>query len=225
MPPHSSHLLQPLKHLYGQRIINKVQKGINTIDKTEFLYIYPTVHYQALSSSNIQSSFAATGLVPFSPNQVLSKLLTLLKTLTPPSSSHSNQSFGAGKTPADINHPEVQKKWLHHLWNHQISPSNIEEAMKKVIRGVEMTMQNAILLQHEVHQLRMENKHQKQRRAAPRAFIQAGGSLTGAQGLHKVQEQEAIVEEAHQPVSRLCRPPTCSMCGKTGHNQLKCPEK
>ena len=233
MPPHSSHLLQPLdvgcfsplKRLYGQRIINKVQKGINTVNKTEFLSIYPTVHYQALSSSNIQSSFAATGLVPFSPGRVLSKLHIPVKTPTPPSSSHSNQSFGAGKTPADINQFEAQKKRLYHLRNHQISPSTTDEAMEKVMRGTEMTMQNAILLKHEIHQLRMENKHQRQRRAAPRAFIQAGGTLTGAQGLQKAQEQEAIVEEAHRPVSRLRRPPTCSTCNKTGHNRLKCPEK
>ena len=103
MPPHSSHLLQSLvvscfsllKCLYGERIMNKVQKKINAVDKTEFLDIYPTIHYQALSSSNIQSSFAATDLVPFSPEQVLSKLHIPYKTPTPPSSSHSNQSFGA----------------------------------------------------------------------------------------------------------------------------------
>jgi len=53
MPPHSSHLLQPLdvgcfsplKRLYGEKIMNKMQKEINAVDKTEFLYIYPTVHY------------------------------------------------------------------------------------------------------------------------------------------------------------------------------------
>jgi len=101
----------------------------------------------------------------------------------------------------------------------------MQEAMGKVIRGAEMTMQNAILLQHEVHQLRMENRHQRQRIAAPRAFIQTGGSLTGAKGQKKAQEQETIVEEAHQPVSRLRKPPTCSTCGKIGHNRLKCLEK
>ena len=231
MPPHSSHLLQPLdvgcfsplKRLYGQRITDKVQRGINTVDKTEFLYIYPTIHYQALSSSNIQSSFAATGLVPFSPDKVLSKLHISFKTPTPPSSSHSNQSFGAGKTPADIKQLEAQKKRIKRLQNHQISPSTTEEAMEKVIRGAEMTMQNAVLLQHEVQQLRMENQHQRKKRAAPRAFIQSGGSLTGAQGLQKAQEQEAIVEAAQQPASRLRRPPTCSTCGKMGHNRLKCP--
>lgn len=99
----------------------------------------------------------------------------------------------------------------------------MQEATEKVIREAEMTMQNAILLRHEVHQLRMENRHQKQKRAAPRAFIQVGGSLMGAKGLRKAQEQEAIVKEAHQPVSRLRKPPTCSTCGKIGHNQLKCP--
>ena len=101
----------------------------------------------------------------------------------------------------------------------------MKEAMGKVIREAEMTMQNAILLRHEVHQFCMENKHQRQRRAAPRAFIQAGGSLTGALGLQKALEQEAIVKEARRPVSRLRRPPTCSTCGKTGHNQIKCPEE
>lgn len=68
------------------------------------------------------------------------------------------------------------------------------------------------LLQHEVHQLCMENQHQKQKRAAPRSFIQTGGSfdrLTGAEGLQNAQEQEAIMEEARQPSSRPRRPPTC----------------
>lgn len=82
MPPHSSHLLQPLldvscfsplKHLYGQRIQEKIQKGIYSIGKEDFIHIYPEVHQQALSLLNIKSGFAATGLIPFSPERVLSK--------------------------------------------------------------------------------------------------------------------------------------------------------
>ena len=97
---------------------------------------------------------------------------------------------------------------IYNLQNHQISPSTMEEAMRKVIRGAQMIMQNAILLQHEVHQLCMKNKHQKQRQAALRAFIQAGGSLTDARGLQKVQEQKTVMKKVCLPVSRLCRPPT-----------------
>jgi len=111
MPPHSSHLLQPLdvscfsplKHFYGQKLEGMIRGGIQSIDKDDFLYLYPTVHQYALSAANIQSAFAATGLIPYSPGRVLSKLQIQLKTPTPPSTSHGNQSFNsAGKTPANI---------------------------------------------------------------------------------------------------------------------------
>lgn len=71
----------------------------------------------------------------------------------------------------------------------------MEEAMGKVFRAAETIMQNTTLLQHKVNQLHMENRHQRQRQAAPRAFIQTGGSLTGAKGVKSVRT-ETIVEKA-----------------------------
>jgi len=49
MPPHSSHLLQPLdigcfallKRVYGRLVENQMQLGINHIDKLDFLAAYP----------------------------------------------------------------------------------------------------------------------------------------------------------------------------------------
>ena len=171
MPPHSSHLLQPLdvscfaplKHLYGQRVQEKIQKGIYSIGKEDFIYIYPAVHQQALSLSNIQSGFAATGLVPLSPERVLSKLH---KTPTPPSTSHSNQStesFGIGKTPVNLHQLEHQKKKIVSFKQHIMSPSVMDKAMEKVIKGAEMTMQNALLLQQQNHQLQAENQYRKKK--------------------------------------------------------------
>ncbi|OJJ81098.1 uncharacterized protein ASPGLDRAFT_772433 [Aspergillus glaucus CBS 516.65] len=62
MPPHSSHLLQPLdvscfsplKRLYGQKVQEQIQKGIYSVGKEDFIHIYPAVHQQSLSSLNIQ---------------------------------------------------------------------------------------------------------------------------------------------------------------------------
>ena len=155
MPPHSSHLLQPLdvscfaplKHLYGQRVQEEMQKGIHSVGKEDFIHIYPAVHKQALSSSNIQSGFEATGLVPLSSGRVLSKLQ---KTPTPPSTSHSNQStqsFGIGKTPANLHQLEHQKKKIMSFKQHVVSPSVVDKAIEKMFKGAEMTMQNALLLQ------------------------------------------------------------------------------
>ena len=76
------------------------------------------------------------------------------------------------------------------------SPSTLEQAMKKVMKGAKMTMQNAILLQQEIQQLHTENTCQKQKQEGTRCFIQTGGSLNGAEWLQKAQEQEAIVQEA-----------------------------
>ena len=50
MPPHSSHLLQPLdvscfsllKPFYTQKVGELAQKSINSIKKVDFLYIYPS---------------------------------------------------------------------------------------------------------------------------------------------------------------------------------------
>jgi hypothetical protein len=84
MPPHSSHLLQPLdvscfsplKRAYKQEVQKQIALGINHIDKNEFLTIYSRVRMAALSKGNIQSAFKATGLIPYDPEQVLSRLNT-----------------------------------------------------------------------------------------------------------------------------------------------------
>ena len=43
-----------------------------------------------------------------------------------------------------------------------------------------MTMQNALLLYREIHQIRTENRQQKRRKQYPRSYIHRGESLTGA---------------------------------------------
>lgn len=53
-----------------------------------------------MSLFNIQSGFAAIGLIPLLPEKVLPMLPTRPKTPTPPSTAESNQSFAIGKTPA-----------------------------------------------------------------------------------------------------------------------------
>ena len=110
MPPHSSHLLQPLdiscfaplKHYYSQKIREMAQSGIYAIDKMDFLSIYTKIHACSFSKANILGGFAATSLVPFKPDRVLTKLYIKIKTPTPPSSSSSNQSFYLGRTPANL---------------------------------------------------------------------------------------------------------------------------
>jgi hypothetical protein len=123
MPPHSSHLLQPLdvgcfsvlKRMYGKQIGEFIRVGINHIDKTEFLYAFKNAQKEALSENNIQSSFAATGLVPFGPDQVLS---TLQITPHTPELLPVNQGQWQPETPHNLTQLE-----------HQVAP--IRDYLKK----------------------------------------------------------------------------------------------
>ena len=202
-----------------------MQKEIHSIKKEDFIHIYPAVHQQALSSSNIQSGFAATGLVPLSPERVLSKFQ---KTPTPPSTSHSNQStqsFGIGKTPVNLHQLEHQKKKIMSFKQHAdvVSPSVIDKAMEKVIKGAEMTMQNALLLQQQIYQLESENQYRRKRKERAKHFIQDGGSLTVAEVRQQEEEQRRELERDAQPQpSRACRPQKCSNCGIFSHNRCQC---
>jgi hypothetical protein len=91
MPPHSSHLLQPLdvscfsvlKRSYGRLVEQKMSLGVNHIDKQEFLYLYQQARAEALHENNLRAGFAATGLVPFEPNRVLSLVHTQYHTPSP----------------------------------------------------------------------------------------------------------------------------------------------
>jgi len=80
MPSHSSHLLQPLdvgcfavlKRLYGQEVQSLIRNGVSYIDKPDFLEAYYIARKATMSLPNIASSFAATGVVPYDPDRVLS---------------------------------------------------------------------------------------------------------------------------------------------------------
>ncbi|QSS48833.1 hypothetical protein I7I53_08964 [Histoplasma capsulatum var. duboisii H88] len=110
MPPHSSHLLQPLdvscfsplKKAYGRQVEEQMRLGINHIDKEEFLTLYPAAHMEALNENNIKGGFKATGWVPYNPEQVLSHLNTQMHTSSPPGTSHSSQASWATVTPHNV---------------------------------------------------------------------------------------------------------------------------
>jgi len=92
MPAHSSHLLQPLdvscfatlKRAYGRQIGHLIRDRVNHINKPDFLTVYNIARTEAMTPAIAGSGFAATGLVPFDPDLVLSKLNTQIRTPTPP---------------------------------------------------------------------------------------------------------------------------------------------
>ena len=92
MPPHSSHLLQPLdvgcfgplKRAYKDDVTRLARNTITRIFKIDFLQAFNTAYIKALTPANIRASFKGAELVSFNPDTVLAKLEVHLHTLTPP---------------------------------------------------------------------------------------------------------------------------------------------
>ena len=91
LPPHSSHITQPLdvgvfsplKRAYGRQIDLFIKAHINYITKVEFFLAYYAAYQASMTKPNIEAGFRGAGLVPFSPEAVISKLDIKLRTPTP----------------------------------------------------------------------------------------------------------------------------------------------
>ena len=91
MPPHSSHLLQPLdvacfsplKRVYSDEISALARSHIHHINKETFLPAFKATFSKVFTVENVRAGFRGAGLVPHNPEVVLSKLNVRLRTLTP----------------------------------------------------------------------------------------------------------------------------------------------
>ncbi len=84
LPPHTTHLLQPLDIgvfaplaiAYKTRVHETTRYGANySIDKTDFLELYQKARHDAMTPYNIHRAWLKCGLHPFNPQLVLQQLL------------------------------------------------------------------------------------------------------------------------------------------------------
>jgi len=82
LPPHSSHLTQPLdvgvfsplKRLMASAIEPLVSTELHRIMKAEWLSAYVEAHDDAFSIQNIRGGFCGTGIMPFNPPKVIDRI-------------------------------------------------------------------------------------------------------------------------------------------------------
>jgi hypothetical protein len=243
MPAHSSHLLQPLdvgcfsviKRSYGRIIENQMRLGINHIDKVDFLEAYPQARSEAMTASNIRSSFIATGQVPYNPQRVLSTLQVQFKTPTPPTTSHglNLNSNWAPETPQNIIGLQKQSETIKTMLKRRTHspPTPTKQALDQLIKGCQLAMHSAVILAHENQELRAANEKQIQKRKKSKKQLPHAGSLTIEEGAQLLQDAQmadeaiegAIQQEASDALNTRQRaPPRCSNCHLIGHKRTQC---
>ena len=236
MPAHSSHLLQPLdvgcfsvlKQSYGRLVQQIISRGVNHIDKREFLPLYRQARQTALHQNNILAGFAATGLVPYSPDRVLAQLHTKYQTPSP-QRLQSNASWTA-ETPHNI--AELQQQtalircYLKRRTHSPLSPTG--QALSQLAKGCEMAISSTVLLTSKNEKLCMENRRQKKKKAQRRTYIARGGVLSGAEGASRAQDAQEVAQEgaaeaaAERPQRAMHK---YSMCKSIKYNACTCPRR
>jgi hypothetical protein len=255
MPPHASHLLQPLdvgcfavlKRSYGSRVAEYTRLGIDSIEKDDFLDIFPAARDHSFKEAIIQSAFAATGLVPLDPDRVLSKLNIRLQSPPLPdrpisqgSTSGSNISTGIPRTTKQL---EKRKSRLNSSLNsaaNKISSPTKRDLQQFYNMSVKLVHEH-ILMRDEIKRLREGNQKQTKKRAKSKKQISNIGSLTEVPGLttntsskegssvRYISDTTPTLEPQVEPTLPVLPPIRrqikCSKCGGIGHMYTTCLQK
>jgi len=241
MPPHSSHLLQPLdvgcfgplKQAYGRQVEDLMRMHINHVSKLEFLCGFREAFFVSMTEKNVQGGFAGAGLVPYDPERVISKLDVKLRTPTPLNSRAGTPQPWVFQTPHNPREATSQSTLIKtRIANHQnSSPTSMLAAVDQLTKGTMAVMHQVALLQAEVSSLRKANEALSKRRRAKRTRVQLGGALA-VQDAQDVLGQGAVGEEGVQEMQPegggtgggRTRVRCCGVCGKPGHNARTCQE-
>jgi hypothetical protein len=236
MPPHSSHLLQPLdvgcfaplKKAYGRQAELLIRRHINHISKVEFLPCFIAAFEAAFTKNNIEGGFRGAGLVPFNPEAVISKLDVRLRTPTPP---RVETTSWESKTPSNTLEFGSQSTLLRERIQRHVdsSPTSMMEALERFTKGAEMMAHLMVLMQKRNLELQAANEAAARRKSRKRKRLQRQGTLTVEEGqrltlLKEVgqsnkRKKGSDGEEADEGTKGKRH---CKTCGETGHNSRTC---
>jgi ribosomal protein L32 len=236
IPPHSSHLLQPLnvgcfapiKKAYSHQAKLLMRNKITRITKLKFLPCFKAAFNASINKNNIQGGFRGAGLVPFDPEAVISKLEVRLRTPTPPTVDHSTWH---SQTPSNTLEFGSQLKLIRErIQRHaDSSPTSMVDALDRLTKGAEMMAHSLVLVRNQVAELQAANEAATRRKSHKRKWIQQEGTLTVSEGVRLTTLKEFNARSDGKKAKKRARVKTgtqslrrCGTCGEVGHNARTC---
>jgi hypothetical protein len=208
MPPHSSHLLQPLdvgcfgplKQAYGRQVEDLMRMHINHVSKLEFLCSFREAFFVSMTEKNVQGGFAGAGPVPYDPERVLSKLDVKLRTPTPLNSRAGTPQPWVFQTPHNSREATSQSTLIKtRIANHQnSSPTSMLAAVNQLAKSTTAVMHRVAILESEVSSLCKANEALSKRQRAKRTRVQLGGSIAVQDAKDQLAQKSGVGEAAQE---------------------------
>ena len=239
MPPHSSHILQPLdvgcfgplKKAYGREIEKMMRTQITHITKDDFFPAFKQAFFATMGEENVRAGFRGTGLIPYDPERVIASLDFKPKTPTPSNSRPTTATSTNPNTPKTVRDAvrgstQLKTKIARHQSS---SPTHLYDLVDMQARGISKLAHKMVLLESEVKTLRTANKTFSKRRRAKKTRIRAEGSLNvleaNALQAQKVDGDRTMVGEGQNSDRTEIAKSTvrrCGNCSQPGHNARTC---
>ena len=204
LPPHSTHLLQPLDvgifgplgKAYKKCVYTHSRYGAVTVSKLDFLSYYQQARIEGLSKQNILSAWRSTGLVPYNPDVVVSKLP---RPKTPPYATFTNEDG------VQVNVPVTP---------HTVT--RINEIISAILSGMTPSLHARVLdlkdtaltavadrtVLQRTNQELLDKQKQQRRKKQSRKAVGKARVLTVDEGRAIVQEEEDKKKELEQKMER-----------------------
>ena len=192
-------LFQPYKDYHAQAVEAATRIGCGDLEKIEFLDQIDSIRQQTLKPSTIQSAFRATGLIPYYPSIVISKLREA--TPTPPPRSLQLPASGPS-IPLTIPSLKAQEEEL--LRDARVMSPDFQMPLKLVLQGgLALAQSGALALEHMENSKAAEKAWSERRKARNRRQMQRGGTLYAKKAREMVKSTEAVaVEKAEQALRK-----------------------
>jgi hypothetical protein len=210
MPPHLTHLLQPLdvvvfqplKHYHAKALNIMVRDGLVNITKIEFLSCIEDVRRQAFKESTILSAFRKTGIWPYNPEIVLNTLKARQPERTPspdPTAHLQSSPFTTPLTLRQINKVADQLESV--LEQDQTLDPTFTHNISRFVRGSLSLATELVQTKRDLGRTRLAEETARRRRASKNTSLQSGGRLRVEDAREMIrQNKEDDIEKARRLV-------------------------
>jgi DDE superfamily endonuclease len=180
LPPHSSHLMQPLdvavfgplKRAISLQISRLLRSGIRRIQKAEWLERYIQAREKAITKDNVLAGWRGAGLFPENMHRILVQLLDneiVHATPTPPPTAIDNTIYFPTSSPPDD--PTVLQS-KNQAFLAEISRKNIDTPIKiqvKRLTGMTERLQaDMMIVKEDLREIRAVHEKRKERQSGKR---------------------------------------------------------
>ncbi|RPA88813.1 DDE-domain-containing protein [Choiromyces venosus 120613-1] len=217
LPPHTTHLLQlldvvifqSLKHYHAEAMDKATRTGCSDFNKVEFLSALTSIRTQVFKQTTIISAFWKTGLLPYNPHIVLSRLPEHMSNTT-----YSTQPVPTTPPPNPcpiLSTPHTirsLKRQAHYLEDANPGSPTFGVNLQCFIQGSLIQAQSGAVAYQELTHTQAAEKARATCQNWTRCSVQKGGVLYAHQACMMVQKKveddtQRKAEKAERELERL----------------------